>query len=46
MNVGDKVTIFIPSDLGYGERGIPNVIPPNSDLVFELEIADIVAPKE
>jgi len=46
MNLGDKVTIFIPSKLGYGERGIPNVIPPNSDLVFELEIVDIVAPKE
>ena len=38
MNIGDKATIFIPAHLAYGERGIPNVIPPNSDLIFELEI--------
>ncbi len=42
MSVGDKATLFIPSDLGYGERGIPNVIPPNSELVFELELVGIV----
>ena len=38
MSIGDKATIFIPAHLAYGERGIPNVIPPNSDLVFELEL--------
>ena len=38
MSVGDKITAFIPSYLGYGERGAGEVIPPNSDLVFELEI--------
>ncbi len=38
MSVGDKVTAFVPSYLGYGERGAGNVIPPNSDLVFEIEI--------
>ena len=38
MSVGDKITAFIPSYLGYGERGAGNVIPPNSDLVFEIEI--------
>ncbi len=42
MSVGDKATIFIPAHLAYGERGIPNVIPPNSDLVFELELVSIV----
>lgn len=42
MSVGDKATIFIPSHLAYGERGKPNVIPPNSDLVFELELVSIV----
>jgi len=42
MSVGDKATIFIPAHLAYGERGIPNVIPPNSDLVFELELVEIV----
>ena len=38
MKVGDKATIFIPSHLAYGGRGIPGVIPPNSDLIFELEV--------
>jgi len=37
MATGDKVLVFIPAHLGYGERG-SGPIPPNSDLVFELEI--------
>lgn len=41
MKVGDKVTAFIPSHLAYGPRGIPGVIPPNADLVFELEIVGV-----
>lgn len=40
MKKGDKVTIFIPSHLGYGEQGNRPIIPPNTDLVFELEILD------
>ena len=38
LNYGDKALIFIPSSLGYGERGAGNVIPPNSDLIFELHL--------
>jgi len=45
MSVGDKVIIFIPSHLGYGERGYPPIIPSNSDLFFELELVDIVKPE-
>lgn len=40
MNIGDKALIFIPAHLAYGERGAGNVIPPNTDLVFELELFD------
>ncbi|MCK8522776.1 peptidylprolyl isomerase [Aquimarina sp. D1M17] len=42
-NVGDKAILFIPSHLAYGERG-SGPIPPNSDLIFELEIMDIADP--
>ena len=42
MGVGDKITLFIPTHLAYGERGIPNLIPPGSDLIFNLEIVEIV----
>lgn len=41
MKVGDKAVIFIPAHLGYGERGYPPVIPPGSDLIFEIEIVSI-----
>lgn len=45
MSVGDKTILYIPSHLAYGQQGIPNVILPNSDLVFELELVDIFIPE-
>ena len=41
MKIGDKAILFIPSYLGYGEQGAGNVIPPNTDLVFELELVEM-----
>lgn len=38
LKIGDKVTMFIPSHLAYGPRGMQDVIPPDSDLIFELEV--------
>ena len=41
MKVGDRVRVFIPSALAYGKEGFGNgVIPPDADLVFEIEIVD------
>ncbi|MDT0649935.1 peptidylprolyl isomerase [Autumnicola edwardsiae] len=40
MSVGDQAVVFIPSHLAYGERG-RGPIPPNTDLVFRIEITDI-----
>jgi FKBP-type peptidyl-prolyl cis-trans isomerase len=46
MSYGDKAIIFIPSNLGYGERGAGGVIPPNANLIFEMEmIENKVEPK-
>ncbi len=41
MQVGSKYRLFIPSDLGYGATGAGDAIPPNSDLMFEVELLDI-----
>ncbi len=41
MKVGDKVEVYIPSKLAYGENGAGPVIGPNAVLVFEIELIDI-----
>lgn len=40
LSYGDKAVIFIPSYLGYGERGAGGVIPPNANIIFELEMLE------
>lgn len=42
MPVGSKWKLFIPSDLGYGDRGAGGVIPGGAALVFEMELLEIV----
>ena len=42
MKIGDKAMLFIPSHLGYGAQGSGSVIPPDTDLVFVLELVEVV----
>ncbi|MBN2034206.1 MAG: FKBP-type peptidyl-prolyl cis-trans isomerase [Deltaproteobacteria bacterium] len=41
MKVGSKWQLFVPPDLAYGRSGMPNRIPPNKVLVFEMELLAI-----
>lgn len=42
MKMGEKAKFLISSKYGYKKKGIPPIIPPNADLLFEIEIIDVI----
>ena len=40
MKIGQKAILTCPPEYAYGARGIPGTIPPNSKLIFEVELLD------
>jgi len=42
MKVGGKRKLFVPAHLAYGERKIGELIVPNSDLSFEIELLEVL----
>ena len=41
MQVGGKRRLMIPARLGYGAKGVEDAVPPNADLIFEIELLEI-----
>lgn len=42
MKVGGKRTLFVPAHLGYGERQVGQLIKPHSNLLFHIEILEVL----
>jgi len=45
MSLGEKARLTISPDYGYGERGFPPVIPPSSELIFDVELRECHPPE-
>lgn len=41
MSKGQRANLYIPSHMGYGSKGAGGVIPPNADLIFDVELLAI-----
>jgi FKBP-type peptidyl-prolyl cis-trans isomerase len=41
MKPGALYRMYIPSKMGYGNRGLPGIVPPNTDLIFDIELLKV-----
>jgi FKBP-type peptidyl-prolyl cis-trans isomerase FklB len=46
LSEGSKARLVLPPELGYGERGAGDQIGPNTVLIFEMELLEILGPEE
>lgn len=46
MTIGEKRQLLVPAALGLGEEGFGDVVPPNSDLIIQLNLVDLVKPRQ
>lgn len=40
MKVGGQRRLYVPAEMGYGERGFRDKIPPNANLIFDIELLE------
>jgi len=41
MKAGGKRRLMVPGELGYGARGVADLIPPDADLIFDIELLEV-----
>ena len=46
FKVGTKATLFMPAEFAYGKSGIGTVIPPNTPLIYDIEVEEVLGVKE
>ena len=46
LKVGTKATIYIPADFAYGNSGIGDIIPPNTPLIFDIDLQSVLTSQD